>query len=162
MGKRSVKKDKNVYQISREEAGLTREKASEEIVFMSDDRIEKIESEKSAPHPDEILAMAQCYRKPLLTNYYCSHECPIGQRYVPEIKSKPLSQIVLEMLAYLHSLEEEKNRLISISLDGRINDFEKEDFLVIREKLRKVSSSISSLELWVEEQIAEGLLKEEK
>lgn len=159
MGKRSVKKDKNVYQISREEAGLTREKASEEMIFMSDDRIEKIESEKSAPHPDEILAMAQCYKKPVLANYYCSHECPIGHRYVPEIESKPLSQIVLEMLAYLHSLEEEKNRLISISLDGKINDFEKADFLVIREKLRKVSVSISSLELWVEEQISKGLLE---
>ena len=72
MGKKSTKENKNIYQTSREEAGLTREKASELMEFVSADRIEKIESEKSAPHPEEILAMADAYKKPVLCNYYCS------------------------------------------------------------------------------------------
>ena len=114
MGKRSIKKDKNIYQLSREELELTREKASERMEFISADRIEKIESGKSLPHPDEILAMAECYKKPSLCNYFCSHECQIGQQYVPEIKEKALSQIVLEMLSLLNSVEEEKNRFIEI------------------------------------------------
>ena len=33
MGKRSVRENKNIYQTSREEAGLTREKASELMEF---------------------------------------------------------------------------------------------------------------------------------
>ena len=78
MGKKSIKKNKNIYQLSREELELTREKASESMGYISADRIEKIESEKSLPHPDEILAMAECYKKPSLCNYFCSHECPIG------------------------------------------------------------------------------------
>ena len=57
MPRRSVKPNKNIYFKSRENAGLTREKASELTGFMSDDRIERIESGKSAPRPDEILAM---------------------------------------------------------------------------------------------------------
>ena len=60
MGKRSTRENKNIYQISREEAGLTREKASEALEFISPDRIEKIESEKSAPHPEEILVLDDC------------------------------------------------------------------------------------------------------
>ena len=64
MGKKSTKENKNIYQQSREEAGLTREKASELMEFVSADRIEKIESEKSAPHPEEVLAMADAYKKP--------------------------------------------------------------------------------------------------
>ena len=59
MGKKSVKQNKNIYQISREEAELTRDKASELMEFVSSDRIEKIESEKTVPHPDEIMAMAE-------------------------------------------------------------------------------------------------------
>ena len=51
MGKKSTKENKNIYQTSREDAGLTREKASELMEFVSADRIEKIESEKSAPAP---------------------------------------------------------------------------------------------------------------
>ena len=43
----------------RESAGLTREAAAEVLEFVSADRIEKIESGKSLPHPEEILAMAK-------------------------------------------------------------------------------------------------------
>ena len=53
MGKKSTKENKNIYQIFREEQNLTRDKASELMEFISPDRIEKIESEKSLPHPDE-------------------------------------------------------------------------------------------------------------
>ena len=154
MGKRSVRKDKNIYQISREEAGLTREKASEAIGFISDDRIEKVESGKYAPHPDEVLAMARCYAHPGLRNYFCSHECPIGKKYVPEVQSRALSEIALEILSHMNRLEGEKNRLIEIARDGRIRPEEKEDFKVILEQLRVVSATIASLELWVEEQEA--------
>ena len=97
MGRKSTKENKNVYQTSRESLGLTREAAAEKLEFLSADRIEKIESEKSLPHPDEILAMADCYKNPSLCNYYCSHECPIGQEYVPEVQMKNLSQITLDL-----------------------------------------------------------------
>ncbi len=149
MGKRSTRENKNIYQLSREEAGFTREKASEAMGCISDDRIEKIESEKSLPHPDEILLMSECYKKPELCNYFCSHECPIGQKYVPEVRSKELSQIVLEILAHLNAMEEERKRLIEISVDGRIAEDEKEDFQKIQEKLEEVSRTVDSLRLWI-------------
>ena len=31
--------------------------------------------------------MADKYKQPSLCNYYCANQCPIGQQYVPEIKS---------------------------------------------------------------------------
>lgn len=94
MGKKSTKEDKNIYFLSREEAGMTRAEAAEAL-YISEDRIERIEYEKSAPHPDEVLAMADCYKNPTLCNYFCAHECPIGREYVPEVKIKDLSQITL-------------------------------------------------------------------
>ena len=160
MGRKSTKENKNIYQISREEANLTREAAAEELEFISADRIEKIESEKSLPHPDEILAMADCYKNPALCNYYCSHECPIGQEYVPEVTFKELSQITLEMLASLNSLEKEKNRLIEITVDGVISDDEKKDFEKIQEQLAQISLAIDSLELWVQKAIVDGKITE--
>ena len=161
MGKRSVKKDKNIYQLSREALDLTRERASEKMEYISADRIEKIESGKSLPHPDEILAMAACYKKPGLCNYYCSHECPIGIRYIPEVEDKDLSRIVLEVLASLNSIEKERNRLIDISVDGSITEDEYEDFVLIRDKLDRVSRSVESLKLWIQNTIASGGLDKE-
>ena len=156
MGRKSTKENKNIYQISRENAGFTREGAAEQLEYISSDRIEKIESEKSLPHPDEILAMADCYKNPSLCNYYCSHECPIGQEYVPEVKFKELSQITLEMLASLNSLEKEKNRLIEITVDGVISDEELNDFEKIQDQLAQISLAIDSLQLWVQKAIADG------
>ena len=156
MGRKSTKENKNIYQVSREEAGFTREAAAELLEFVSSDRIEKIENEKSFPHPDEILAMSECYKNPSLCNYYCSHECPIGQEYVPEVKIKDLAQITLEMLASLNSIEKEKNRLIEITVDGKITPDEMTDFRKIQEQLAEISMAIDSLQLWIQKSIADG------
>ncbi len=162
MGRKSTKENKNIYQTSREAVELTREAAAEQLQFISSDRIEKIESEKSIPHPDEILAMADCYKNPSLCNYYCSHECPIGQEYVPEVKSKELSQITLEMLASLNSLDKQKARLIEITVDGIISEDEMEDFKKIQEQLEYISMAIDSLQLWVQKAIMDGKIAEEE
>lgn len=158
MGKKSIKENKNIYQLNREAAGLTRDKASEQMVYISADRIEKIESEKSFPHPDEILAMSKCYKTPDLCNYFCSHECPIGQEHIPEVRVKTLSQTVLELLASLNDMERERNRLIEITVDGEISQDEYEDFAALQKKLKKISVSIESMRLWVEKTIADGKL----
>ena len=156
MGRKSTKENKNIYQISRENAELTRESAAEQLEFISSDRIEKIENEKSYPHPDEILSMADCYKNPSLCNYYCSHECPIGQEYVPEVAAKDLSVITLEMLSTLNTLAKEKDRLIDIAADGKVTEDEIPDFLEIKENLENMSLAIDSLKLWVEHTIASG------
>lgn len=120
MGKASTKENKNRYFQAREDLGLTRAEASELLEVISEDRVEKIENERIAPQPYDVLAMARAYKKPSLCNYYCSHECPIGQEYVPEVEVKELSSIVLEMLASLNSVHKQKDRLIEIATDGKI------------------------------------------
>lgn len=149
MGRKSTRENKNIYQTSREELGLTREKAADLMDFVSPDRIEKIESEKSLPQPDEILAMSEAYNKPELCNYYCSHECPIGIKYVPEAKVKDLSSIVLEVLGNLNTLNKEKDRLVEITMDGKITDDEVADFKKIQAELEQIAISVSSFQLWV-------------
>ena len=158
MGRKSTKENKNIYQVSREKMGYSRESAAEKLRFISSDRIEKIENERTMPHPEEILAMADCYKNPSLCNYFCSHECPIGIEYVPEIKAKELSQITLEMLATLNKLTREKDRLIEITVDGELSEEELPDFLKIKEELEKMALAIDSLNLWLNQTIASGKL----
>ena len=160
MGRKSTRENKNHYQQCRENRSLTREQAADLMEVVSSDRIEKIENEKSLPHPDEILIMADAYKAPDLCNYYCSHECPIGQEYVPEVKIKDLSQITLEMLASLNAIEKEKNLLIEITVDGTISPDEKKDFQKIQNQLSQISMAIDSLQLWVQKAIADGEITE--
>ena len=150
MPRRSVRENKNVYQQSRESAGLTREAAAERMAFLTSARIEKIESERSAPHPEEVLAMAEAYGDPMLRNAYCTQECPIGKKYVPRAEEKSISQITLDMVVTLNELMRDRDRLMEITVDGTISADEQRDFRKIRENLERMSAAIESLRLWVD------------
>ena len=162
MGKRSTKENKNIYQESREALELSREAASELLQFVSADRIEKIESGRSAPHPDEVLLMEQGYGNAELANYYCTHECPIGMKYVQKVELKELPQLTVELLSALHAMEEEQNRLIDISVDGRVSDTERKQFDIILAKLAALDRSIRGMRIWIEHALYTGKMEEAK
>ncbi len=152
MGKRSTKEKKTVYQERREALGYSREKAAELIGFISDDRIEKIENRGADPHPDEILAMSRVYKDASLPNYYCTHECPIGIKYEPVLELGGLREITLRLLNAMNHLEKQKDRLIEISVDGRVNENERDDFRKISEDLKNISVTAKRMEIWIEQQ----------
>lgn len=160
MARVSTKENKNIYQLTREGLKLTRDAASELLESIPPERIEKIENERSLPHPDEVLIMSDKYKQPSLCNYYCANQCPIGQEYVPEIKIKDLSQIVLEMLASLNAMNRKKERLIEITADGRISGDELADFILIQEELERISITVETLQLWSERMLATGVIDE--
>ncbi len=162
MARASTKENKTRYQLTREALGLTREKASELLQAIPPERIEKIENERSLPRPDEVLIMAEKYKAPGLCNHYCSNQCPIGKQYVPEIKLKDLSQIVLELLASLNAMNKQRERLIEITADGEIEGEELKDFIFIREELERISVTVETLQLWSEKMLATGRIDAEK
>lgn len=162
MARVSTKENKNIYQLTREGLKLSREAAGELLESVPPERIEKIENERSLPHPEEILVMAEKYKQPGLCNYYCANQCPIGQQYVPEVKIKALSQIVLEMLASLNAMNKQKDRLIEITADGQISGDEIEDFIFIQEELERISITVETLQLWSEQMLATGVIDAEQ
>ena len=161
MGRASIKENKNVYQLKREELGLSRERQVNFLECVPPERIEKIDSEKVLPHPEEVLIMADKYKSPELCNYYCSNQCPIGQQYVPEIKMKELPQIILETVASLNKMNKKQERLIEITADGIIDNDELDDFIYIQEELEKISVNVETLQLWSERMLASGAIDED-
>ena len=131
MGRRSTRTDKNIFQLSRENAGLTRQDAGEQMGFVTEDRIEKIEDGKTTVRADEVLAMAECYGDATLCNRFCSQECPIGQQYIPAVKDKELSQITLEILASLNALYKKRDRFVEIAASEEIAEEDMSDFISI-------------------------------
>lgn len=158
MARRSTRENKTIYQRTRESLNLTREEASELLQTMPPERIERIENERVEPHPDEVLLMSDKYKQPTLCNYYCANQCPIGKHYVPEIKVKDLSQIVLETVAALNAMQKEKDRLIEITVDGKITGDELADFVRIQEELEKISVAVETLQLWCERMLDTGAI----
>ena len=161
MGRKSIRENKNIYQITRENLGLTREKAGELIPGFSPERIEKIENERVQIRPDDVKLMAEYYKAPGLCNYFCSQECPIGKGRTPRVESRELVQIAVETINGINRLNREKDRLLEIAEDGSISRDEYEDFAQIREVLEKIQVSVSTLQLWLEQKMAEGEIEED-
>lgn len=162
MPRTSTKKDKSIYQVTREELGLSREKASELLETIQPERLERIENAKYDVRPDEVLLMAEKYQAPHLCNYYCANECAIGRQYVPEVEVKDLAQIVLEMLSSLNSIQKKQERLIEITADGQIGKSEIEDFVDIQKQLEKISITVEAMQLWSEKMLASGAIDKDE
>ena len=154
MGRRSTKENKTIWQITREELGLTREKAGELIPGFSPERIEKIENGRTQIQPEDALLLAEYYKAPALVNYYCCNECPIGESHAVRAESKELTQIAVETLNAVNQMSRIKDRLLEIAEDGKVCNDELEDFMKIKSVLDKLSQSVSNLQLWMDEQIA--------
>lgn len=157
MAKTSTSENKNIYYQLRHAQNWSRERARQELECIPPERIERIENGKFAANPDEVVIMAEKYKAPQLCNYYyCANECAIGRQYVPEIKMKDLTQIVLEMLSSLNSAKKRQERLIDITADGIIENDEVEDFIDIQDDLEKMSLTVEALRLWSEKMLADG------
>ncbi|MCR4650934.1 MAG: helix-turn-helix transcriptional regulator [Lachnospiraceae bacterium] len=155
MGKKSVKENKNIYQKAREDIDMTRaavEDATEGILSAS--RIEKIENGSLNAHPEDVIRMAKVYNKPELCNYFCTNECQIGKKYIPEVKTiHDLPQITMELLSKLNLLNRDKERLIDMTADGSIVEAERTDFEQFLEHLNEMSLAIETLKLWAEKEL---------
>ena len=152
----SKRENKTAYQLRREDLDWSRAKASEET-YISESRLEKIESGKTLAAPEDVVAMADAYNAPELCNHYCVNECAIGDKLeISLTERKGLAKIVLEVLTTLNLLDKEKDRLIEIAADEMITDDEMTDFLKIQNQLDNISSTADSLKLWIAEAIASG------
>ena len=155
-----------IYKDIRKKHDMTRDdvcdKASQLDNPLQPERLERIENGKFPITPDEVMLLSEIYGEPALCNHYCAKECPIGEKYVPEIKAKDLSQIVLEMLASLNSMKKNQERLIEISADGIIDDDEIRDFVYIQNELEHISITVETLQLWVEKMLADKKINLEK
>lgn len=155
-----------IYKDIRKSHSLTRDEVCDRASILNEplqpERLERIENGKFNISPDEVLLLSKIYGEPSLCNHYCAKECPIGEKYVPEIKVGDLAQIVLEMLASLNSMKKSQERLIEITADGVIADDEIEDFVFIQNELERISVTVETLQLWVEQMLADKKINLDK
>ena len=128
MGKVSIKENKTIYQLTREELGLSRAEATEYIPDnpdfpgmdgVTENRLVKLENGDTAIQPSDVVAMAKRYNKPELRNHYCCYECAIGQIDAPEVTyTGGIHEILVNMAVTLRNVNHNKIRLMEILEDG--------------------------------------------
>lgn len=160
MGKKSIKENKSIYQVIREELNLSRAEATEYIPNdpkfpgmpgIPEYKLEKIENGKVTVQPEDVVAMAKRYNKPELRNHYCCYECEIGKIDAPEVTfTSGIHEILVNMAVTLRNVNHNKIRLMEILDDGKISEDEVEDFDKIYDELEHISMTVEALQLWCE------------
>lgn len=158
MADKKEKQYSSLYeQIRDKKLHWTRAKAALELKCIGEDRLERIEKNRAAIRPDEVLILAEVYDEPSLCNYYCAMQCPIGKDgsipYIEQPEQSELPIIVLQMIASLNSTSQMKDRLIEIAADGDVTEDELEEFETIRQELDKITSTVKTLEMWADKAI---------
>ncbi|UNT92359.1 helix-turn-helix transcriptional regulator [Allobaculum sp. Allo2] len=109
-----MRSQKSIYQKSREKAGLTRKQASEKIVYLSENQLEKMERNKSAIDPHDVLAMEEAYGDYTLSSCHCAMHCAIGQKYDKAVELYSLAQIIVHAELAYTQLEGDRQRLLQL------------------------------------------------
>lgn len=148
MGRKSTKENKNILQLAREEANITREHVEDNTPITAK-VLASLENDERVAKPDEVIELAKLYQKPELCNHYCSEMCEIGRMYVPKVECvSDLPKITLGLISSLNNIINYKDRFIEISADGEIDENEQEDFELFKSHLDELSLAIESLRLW--------------
>ena len=149
----------SIYKQIRKDLGMSRDDVcnyvtDHQLGYLAPEHLERIENGKLSVHPEDVFLLSKVYKDPSICNHYCSNECEIGVKYVPEVKVKDLEKIVLSMVASLNSMKKSQERLIEITADGIIDDDELKDFVSIQKELERISVTVESLQLWTEQMVA--------
>lgn len=150
MGKRSLRKNKTIYQQSREKAGLTRKEAAEKIGFLTEHSLEKKERNKSYMDPADVLAMEEVYGDYTLSSHHCSMNCSLGRRYIQPVKLKSLAQIALHAQLALMNLEACHPRLLELAGKDRQNAQEMEFLEEYSRMLLELGQAGRELDVWLQ------------
>ena len=59
-------------------------------------------------------------------------------------------------------MKKSQERLIEITADGMIDDYEIKDFVFIQKELERISITVETLQLWVEQMLADKKINIEK
>lgn len=126
------------------DALASREKAAEELGISKEQlRNYEVGLCKTIP-PDNIILMADTYNSPELLEYYCTHECPIGQART-DVNEDSVSTIVLQLISLLRQVPDVEQTLLDVAADGKISDHEKEQIMRVSQYFDRLHNCSAAL-----------------
>lgn len=132
---------RNIYQIARESAGLTQEKASE-LMDISVDSLRAYEGSRRVPPDPVVIKMIEIYNTQYLAYQHLKTSAEVGQKYLPDIVIEDLSTSVLKVQAEVKDFIDCEDLLVKICSDGKVSDNEIRDFKKICKELDDVIEAI--------------------
>lgn len=159
MGTNPTKAMDNIYCRCRKEAAkyndkLNSREGAAELLGVSVSSLADYELGNTKVVPvDKVVLMADLYNAPELKNYYCTHECPIGEGTVHKLEVAEFDRLTIKLLAALRNMTSIKGTLIDIAEDGIITEREKPKLNEVLDVLDAIVRHSQELRLWAEKNL---------
>lgn len=135
---------RNIYQIPRESAGITQEKAAE-LIDISVESIRAYESGKRIPPDKVVIRMIEIYGMQYLAYQHLKTSAEVGQAYLPDIDLKDLPSAILRLQKEVSDFLKVRDDLIDITCDGVISDDEMPRYKQILKELDDITAAIMAV-----------------
>ncbi len=136
--------NRNIYQIARESAGITQEKAAE-LLDISVESIRGYEGFKRIPPNKVVVKMIEIYNAQHLAIQHIRNNSEDLQNYIPNINIKDLPTAILKLQKEVTDFLKVRDELIDITCDGVIDDDERPKYDKILKELDDIAEAIMSL-----------------
>ncbi|MCC0685444.1 helix-turn-helix domain-containing protein [Clostridioides sp. ZZV14-6345] len=136
----------NIYQISRENTGLTQEKASE-LLDISVESLRAYENDKRIPPNAIVVKMISIYNNNLLGYEHVRRTTKAGVMFLPKLEMRSLSSITLKLHKEIKDYLKREDDFIDIVEDDVIDEDEEEVWNDVMEKLEGIYEAILKLKL---------------
>lgn len=146
---------RNIYQLARESAGITQERAAE-LIGLSVESIRSYESEKRVPADDTVIKMVDIYNANYLAYQHLKYKTQVGNRVLPEVEEMPLSEAALRMIHELNDCMNYQASIVEIAMDGKVDESEREDWLEVRQRCKSLCRAIFALQFSKEGEDLDG------
>jgi transcriptional regulator with XRE-family HTH domain len=155
MSQKATKAAGNAYYQARIKAAafndrLNSREGAAEVVCIERTRLANIEAGNINPHPEEVNLMADSYNAPELPNYFCSHQCPLGNGRVDRLSPRNLESAALKIDRLTRDIDEIARDISDIAEDGKITADERGLFEARIRQLKELKKSIEELILAAE------------
>ncbi len=136
--------NRNIYQIARESAGLTQEKAAE-LLDISVESIRGYEGFKRIPPNKVVVKMIEIYNTQHLAIQHIRNSSEDLQNYLPKIEVKDLPSAMLRLYKEVKDLIDVRDEMLDITYDGIIDEKEKPRYEKILKEFDDVVEAFMSV-----------------
>ena len=135
---------RNIYQLSREAAGYTQEKAAE-LIGISVESLRSYELDKRIPPDRSVIKMIEIYDARYLAYQHLKTSAEVGQKFMPEVNLIDISTAILKLQKEVNDFLKLKDDLLDITCDGVISEDEKPRWETILKELDDITNAIMSV-----------------
>ena len=135
---------RNIYQIARESAGLTQERAAE-LLDISPESVRAYEGSRRVPPDAVVIRMIEVYGVPHLAYQHLKLNTQLASRYLPPVAITSLPQAVLRVQKEVADFLRCREELIDMASDGVIDAQERPRFDAIMQELEDIVSAFYQL-----------------